>query len=52
MLKVLDQEDDWLLMLDNLKNVPIPEAYKGDKHAEQRFLGAVHGNVNNAVADV
>ena len=39
-------------LLGNLKHVPIPEAYRGDANAEQRFLGAVHGNVNNAVADV
>lgn len=39
-------------MMDNLKRVPVPEAYKGDKQSEARFYGAVHSNVNNAVADI
>lgn len=39
-------------MTNNLKHVPIPESYKGDKQSEARFYGAVHSNVNNAVADI
>lgn len=39
-------------MMDNLKRVPVPEAYKGDPKSETQFYSAVHSNVNNAVADI
>lgn len=38
--------------LQGLKNIEIPEDYKGSPSAEQRFLGALHSHLNNALADV
>lgn len=39
-------------LLGGLKNIEIPEDYKGSPDAEQRFLGAVHSHLHNALADV
>lgn len=39
-------------LLSGLKNIEIPEDYKGSPNAEQRFLGAVHSHLHNALADV
>lgn len=39
-------------MLDDLKNIEIPEGYRGDVQTEERFLHSVYRHLDNAIADI
>lgn len=39
-------------MLESLKDIEIPESYKGSVDLQQRFLTAIYTNLGNALADI
>ncbi len=39
-------------MMDDLKNIEIPESYRGNPQTEERFLKSVYRHLDNAIADV
>src|SRR3989344_3833184 len=39
-------------MLDDLKNLEIPESYRGSPQAEMRFIGSVYKHLVNSIADI
>ncbi len=39
-------------IINHLKEIEIPEAYKGSVSAEERFIGAIWSNLGNTLADI
>lgn len=39
-------------MLDDLKNIEIPESYRGDPQTEERFLQSIYKYLDNSIADI